>query len=175
MSSRGRIVGQPALGQFFQRAREDAQLKQERAAGLLELSVGTLSRYEAGKAPIPLARQQQMAALYGVAIPDVTDSRGTMPAPAASGEPLRPSDPYRFAEQDPRYWSARWDQSVASLRAVLREQESLAHDMRAQVWGSLRADPTTPDGATPEALAAAIARQLAADTAAAPPQEKSAT
>jgi transcriptional regulator with XRE-family HTH domain len=149
-------------GRYFQHARENAGLDQRAATLALGISVGTLSRYENGKAAISEAMQQRMASLYMVE-PDgwrTPDDKEAAPGGPGAGRDA----PASFDYADPRYWSARWDQAVVSLRAVLREQEDLAEEMREAVYRPYRQDSVrfTPP-ATPEALDRAIAAQIPPD------------
>ncbi|GAB1345062.1 helix-turn-helix domain-containing protein [Gemmatimonas sp.] len=156
MSTRGRVID-ARKGQYFQHARERAGLDQKRAVEALGLSIGTLSRYENGRVPIPDDTAARMAALYLVA-PDGWREAGDRPGDGT--EERTGSVP--FVYDDPRYWSARWDQSVAHLRRLLLEQEELANDMREAVYGGYRRPAATPP-VTPERLEQRIADQIPPD------------
>lgn len=134
MSTRGRTFDRRP-GLYFQHAREVAGLDQKAATDALGISIGTLSRYENGRVPIPDAMVAKLAALYEVA-PDGWRQSTTSAEPTAEA-PVS-SDAAAFVRTDPRYWSARWDQAVLHLRQILHEQESLATEMRESVYGELR-------------------------------------
>jgi transcriptional regulator with XRE-family HTH domain len=175
MSQEKARAQQLRIGRYFQHAREDAGMDQKVVADALSISVGTLSRYENGKIAISPAMQQRLASLYQVE-PDGWRTDTDRPDDDWRRRPSREA-PSSFAFSDPRYWSARWDQAIVSLRAVLREQEELAQEMRDVAYRDYRppfdgAAPTPP--VTPEALEQSTAAQIRPDDLKTDDQERAA-
>lgn len=159
---------QRRMGAYFSAAREQRRLKQKEVADAIGVTVPTLSRYENGRAPMSASVVRQLSALY-----QVEPDGWTYPAPGDSATAARVMERRReaplseaFERADPRYWAARWDQAVSSLRRVLAEHEDLAEEMREQAYRPYRAVlPTPPAGGvtpplTPERLDQAIADQM---------------
>lgn len=162
------------IAHYFALERERARMKQKAVADALGVTVPTLSRYENGKTPMSARVIQQLASLYGVDPEGWKDD-----AERAKGEALRMPEPARavdattsYAHADLRYWAARWDQAVSSLRHVLAEQAALADELRDQAFTPYRmasgapmrvAEPGVTPPVTPERLAQRIADQTTPD------------
>lgn len=165
---------QVRIAHYFALERERARLKQKAVADALGVTVPTLSRYENGKTPMPATVIQRLASLYGVD-PEGWKTDGER----AKGDTLRLPEPARevdaatsYARADLRYWAARWDQAVLSLRRVLAEQEALADELREQSFTPYRmasgaparaAEPGVSPPVTSERLAQRIADQSPPD------------
>lgn len=162
---------QRRMGAYFAEAREQRRLKQKEVADAIGVTVPTLSRYENGRAPMSASVVRQLSALYQI------ESDGwTYPDPKQAAMADRVMERRReaplsesFERADPRYWSARWDQAVSSLRRVLAEHEDLAEEMREQAYRPYRPEPSTSVSGvvtppvTPERLAQRIADQSPPD------------
>ncbi len=142
----------PIAGRHWQRAREDAGLKQADAARSLDISPVTLSRYETGARPLPAEIVERMRTLYGAPERAYPSAR---PADHGVREPV-PS-PYAGALA---YWLGRLEEAGSILEEAAVRHQRIRDELRAHVVAradiDATVDPVASVAATPDDLRAIV-------------------